>query len=166
MHIGIGKICLPKKVHYLKKKIVLNAYVSKLSAGCTTTTFLNSGIIYIFQKMPFLTLFYFDSISGNGFLQIIADPKYPTRCAWHPPSSMTGVHPASCWKQLADSEHWCSDVRYLVFISLCTFLWWFPWTFHGCNQEQLLVFKALQVSHARRGVSGTSSRVFRICYNL
>ena len=41
--------------------------------------------------MPFLTLFYFDSISGNGFLQIIADPKYPTRCAWHPPSSMTGV---------------------------------------------------------------------------
>ena len=39
----------------------------------------------------FFTPPYFDSISGNSFLQIIADPKYPTRCAWHPPSSMTGA---------------------------------------------------------------------------
>ena len=39
-------------------------------------------VLYTFsKKWPFLTPPYFDSISGNSFLQIIADPKYPTRCA-------------------------------------------------------------------------------------
>ena len=33
------------------------------------------------KKWAFLTPPYFDSISGNSFLQIIADPKYSTRCA-------------------------------------------------------------------------------------
>ena len=56
-----------------------------------TPTFKNSGIIYVFQKRPFLTPPYFDSISGNSFLQIIANPKYPTRCAWQAPSIMTGL---------------------------------------------------------------------------
>ena len=37
VHIGICKMCLPKKS--VIKKIVLNARVSKPSGGCTTTTF-------------------------------------------------------------------------------------------------------------------------------
>ena len=51
---------------------------------------LKTLVLYTFsKKWLFLTPPYFDSISGNSFLQIIADPKYPTRCAWHPPLSMT-----------------------------------------------------------------------------
>ena len=39
-------------------------------------------VLYTFsKKIAVLTPPYFDSISGNSFLQIIADPKYPTRCA-------------------------------------------------------------------------------------
>ena len=48
-----------------------------------------------FPKKTFFTPPYFDSISGNSFLQIIADPRYPTRGVWHPPSSMTGEMPTN-----------------------------------------------------------------------
>ena len=34
-----------------------------------------------------------------------------------------GVHPVSCWEQLRDSCYCCSEFKYLVFVSLFTFVW-------------------------------------------
>ena len=75
-------------------------------------------VLYTFSKeRPFLTPPYFDSISGNSFLQIIADPRYPTRCAWHPPSSLTAIflEIQNPWGKVMERsgltfEHFCSKV--------------------------------------------------------
>ena len=84
-----------KSQKYLKLLLALNIFFinalnPKKIFGHMSQMLKNSGIIYVFLKRPFLTPPYFDSISGNSFLQIIANPKYPTRCAWQAPSIMTG----------------------------------------------------------------------------
>ena len=37
---------------------------------------------------------------------------------------LRGVHPARCRRQLTESGYCCSEIEYLVFVSLFTFLGW------------------------------------------
>ena len=55
---------------------------------------------------------------------------------------LRGVHPASCLEQLTDSCYCWSNVKYLVFVSLFTFVWWSPWNFiiHKKWQNFILTF--------------------------
>ena len=55
---------------------------------------------------------------------------------------LRGVHPVSCREQLRDSCYWCSEVKYLVFVSLFTFVWWSPGNFiiHKNGQTSFLLF--------------------------
>ena len=42
---------------------------------------------------------------------------------------LRGVHPVSCWEQLTDSSYYCCEIKYIVFVSLFTFVGWSLWNF-------------------------------------